>query len=146
MSCIQKAPCDQKQSILQLLSNIRRNAFRSKRFSLMTSRCSLSSELWPVWKELHSCLKTRSAFYCICQALCWVCSFFFSDRGAVCKYYDGWLSGYAMDVLAQRGVSYAGSVWRGQTDNGGLHSSCLGYILLIVLTINFLGVQELNSN
>lgn len=31
-------------------------------------------------------------------------AFFFSDRGAVCKYYDGWLSGYAIGVLAQCGV------------------------------------------
>lgn len=48
---------------------------------------------------------TASARPCVESA-----AFFFCDRGAACKYYDGGLSGYAMGVLEQHGVNYAGSV------------------------------------
>lgn len=95
----------------------------------------LNSELWIVCKELYSFIKRRPAFHCICQALCWVCSFFFSDRGAGCKYYDSWLSDCAMGVLAQHGVSYAGIVCdEVSLIMEGLHSSCLCCISLHVST------------
>ncbi len=104
----------------------------------------LNSELWIVWKELYSFIKRRPAFHCICQALCWVCSFFFSDRGAGCKIL------WQLAVRLCHGcVGTAWSelcwdcVWWGQPDNGGFTFQLS--LLHLSPCVNFLGVQDLNN-
>ncbi len=84
-------------------------------------------------------LFTASARPCVESAA----FYFLCDRGAGCKYYDGWLSDCAMGVLAQHGVSYAGSVWWGQPDDRGFTFQLS--LLHLSPCVNVLGVQDLGS-
>lgn len=105
----------------------------------------LNSELWTVWKELYPFIKRRPAFHSICQALCWVCSFFsvtevqhVNIMTAGCQAMP-WMCWHSM-VWIMLGVCDEVSLIM-----GGLHSSCLCCIFLHVSTINFLGAQDLNN-